>query len=168
MGRLIGFALLAPAAVAGDVQVLTQAFLEEMAEVLGRNSEAPTAEKLAAIARLDAARTVSPLGAALLLDRGNPRFEPDPVIREAAVRALRHVAEPRNRMSALRLVRIADPAQEPEPAVRAAALGILASLQVAEAAARVLDSTREDREPDPAVRKTASDLVARGLAAGAY
>lgn len=160
--------LAAAAALQAGAQGLSQAQLASAAEVLGRNAVSERVEKLEAIRLLGESDAVSGLGAALLMDRAGPRVEADPEVREAALLALRTVIEPRSRMSALRVVRCADPGQEPEPRVRIAALRVLAALPVAEAAARVLDSNRPDREPDAAVREAAAGLVRKGLAAGAY
>ncbi|HLO68394.1 MAG TPA: hypothetical protein VK188_15325 [Holophaga sp.] len=161
-------ALAVLAVVQAGAQGLSQDQLAGAAEVIGRNAVSERGEKLEVIRQLGESGEVSGLGAALLMDRAGFRVEADPEVREAALLALRTVIEPRSRMSALRVVRCADPGQEPEPRVRIAALRVLASLPVAEAAARVLDSTRQDREPDASVREAASALVRKGLAAGAY
>lgn len=141
--------------------------LADLAEVLGQAADATPEAKLAAIAEIGSLRTVSALASGLLFDRANARFEADPRVREAAAGTLLHVLAPRNRMAALRLVRIASPQEEPEPRVRMAALRTLAALEVSEAAAAVLDAASGAAEADPEVRTVARDLVKRGLAGSA-
>lgn len=142
--------------------------LVELTAVLGHASEASSKEKIAAIQEIAESRQVSSLAASLLFDRANPLMEADADVREAAALAAPKVCLPRNRMAALRLVRVADPASEPEPRVRIAALRGLAGFQVADAAARIYDSATAAKEPDPAVRKAAAELIDKGLASSAF
>ena len=134
-------------------------------EILARTSEASVKEVLAAIRDLAALDEPSSVGASLLLDRANLRFEPDPEVRAAAVAAFVKCCperDLRNRMVALRVVRIATPASEPDPRVRLAALGALASFRCGEASERIHDSAVEAGEPDAAVRELARALIAKG------
>lgn len=167
--RRIPAILVAGCALPGAAQAPDAgARLVVLTEVLGRSSQAPAKDKLAAIQELADLHQVSSLAAGLLFDRANPQMEPDPEVREAAALALPRACQPRNRQAALRLVRVADALLEPDPRVRIAALRGLAAFQVAEAAARVYDSVGEAREPDPSVRKVARELIDRGLASSAY
>jgi hypothetical protein len=134
-------------------------------EVLARTSGASLEEILAATRDLAALGVPSSAGASLLLDRANVRYEPDPEVRAEALAAFVKCCperDLRNRMVALRVVRIATPASEPDPRVRRAALGALASFQCGEASERIHDSALEAEEPDPAVRQLARELIAKG------
>ena len=142
--------------------------LVELADVLGNNSDHPPAHKVKAIEEVAAMRKVSSLGAGMLFDRANIRFEPDAKVREAAALAIRHVCDTQNRMSALRLTHVADPTKEPEPAVRIAALRSLAFFETGEAASCIHASATEKKEPDKAVRKVAQELIEKGLAGTPY
>ena len=110
----------------------------------------------------------SGLAAGLLFDRANIQFEADPLVREAAALALVQVVDRRNRMTALRLGRIANPLNEPEPKVRMAALRSLAACQSGDAASIIYEAARETKEPDAGVRACARDLIEKGLASSPY
>lgn len=167
--RRIPAILAAGSALSGPAQAQDPgARLVELTTILGRASDASSRTKIEAIQELAGSGQVSSLAASLLFDRANPQMEFDAEVREAAALAAPKACLPRNRMAALRLVRIADERSEPDPRVRAAALRGLAGFQVAEAAARVYDSATASRESDPAVRKVASELIDKGLASSAY
>ena len=142
--------------------------LVQLSDILGPASTYSTRDKLRAIHELGVIKAISGIASGLLFDRANIRFEPDPVVREAAAMNIKFVCELRNRMAALRLARFTCPANEPEPAVRIGALTSLAAFQTAEAASSVYDAANEAKEPDPGVRAAAKELIERGLASSLY
>lgn len=140
----------------------------QLAEVLGNNAVSTSANKIKAIQEIEEMRTVSAFAAGMLFDRANTRFEPDPLVREAAVLAVLSCCDPRNRMAALRVARIANADKEQDFRVRIAALKSLAGFETAEAAAAVYDAADPGKEPDPKVREAAKELIQKGLAASLY
>ena len=142
--------------------------LGELSEILGKNSDRDSRTKLQAIQEVAAMGSGSGLAATLLFDRANIQFEGDPVVRESAALALVRVVDRRNRMTALRLGRLANPAMEPEPKVRMAALRSLAACQSGEAASCIYESAKENKEPDAGVRACARELIEKGLAGSPY
>ena len=167
---LVLAALLASSSLAaGAGQPLTVSErLVQLADVLGKQSTFSSRQKIQAIDEIGRIRTISGLAESLLFQRGNPLFEPDPLVREAAALNLQYVCEPSNRRTALRLARFATPANEPDSRVRSAALRSLASFQTSEAAQKIYDATEEIKEPDAEVRAVASALIQKGLAAAIY
>lgn len=153
---------------AQDQGITVSERLVQLSELLGKGSTVDSETKIKAIQEIGTMGTTSALASGLLFDRANVRFEADPVVREAAALNLKSVVDNRNRMAALRLVRISMVAQEPDPRVRIAALKTLASFDNADAAARVNEATTLAAEPDPGVREAAKALVARGLAGRTY
>jgi hypothetical protein len=136
--------------------------------ILGHGSTADSLDKIKAIRELGEARLVSGVAAGMLFNRANIQFEPDPEVREVAAQNLRFVCETRNRLAALRLVRLTSPVNEPEPAVRIGALRSLAVFQTAEAAQGVYDAANPLKEPNPKVRAAAKDLIEKGLASSLF
>ena len=164
LALVLALAALGPVAA----QELGNSRLADLAEVLGKNSDRGSREKLQAIREVAAMGSGSSLAATLLFDRANIQFESDPAVRESAALGLFQVIDRRNRMTALRLGRLVNPANEPDPRVRIAALHTLAACQSGEAAACIYESAKETREPDAGVRAYARELIEKGLAASAY
>lgn len=142
--------------------------LVELSMILGKGSQAEAGSRMEAIREIVEMRTTSGLAAGMIFDRTNVQFEPSPEVREAAALAVRSVCDPRNRMFAMRLCRVANAAREPDPRVRIAALRSLAAFECADAAAGIYEARDEAREPDPQVREVAKELIRKGLAASAY
>ena len=164
LALILAVAALAPLAA----QAPSNARMVELAEILGKASDRESREKILAIQEVAGMGAGSGLAAGLLFDRANIQFEADPAVRETAALALVHVADRRNRMTALRLGRIANPLNEPEPKVRMAALRSLAACQSGDAAAIIYESARETKEPDAGVRACARELIEKGLAGNPY